>query len=63
MWKDKEGNPVDIEKMIRLDKNGKFINENTQIIHDKENDTITFINKFDDEEQRLVIHLKDKEKK
>ena len=61
MWKDLRGNKIDIDKMIRLDENGKFITQDTKIYYNEKENLIAFVNKYPDkEEQRLVFKLKNK---
>lgn len=64
MWRDADGKEIDIDKLMRLDENGKFITKNTKIYIDDEKQLIAFINKFPDkEEQRLIFKYKKKETK
>ncbi len=53
----------DIFDCLRYDENGKFINENTEIIKDEKNKVATLINRYPDGHiDKVVIKLRDKKK-
>lgn len=51
----------DIFDCLRYDENGKFINENTEIIKDEKNKVASLINRYPDGHiDKVVIKLRDK---
>lgn len=54
----------DIFDSLRYGEDGKFINENTEIIRDEKNDIVTLINKYPDGHiDKVILKLREKQNK